>query len=152
MIASCNVYSFRDVSVPPEVKTVKIDFFENRARYINPQLATRLTDRFQQKVSQQTKLTRTNNDDAHYQISGYISGYDITTVGVSAQHSATNRLTVSVHIILRNTLNNKTEEYDVSRNFDFSALQSLQQAEAELLDDIVSNMSDEIFNRIFSNW
>jgi hypothetical protein len=57
-----------------------------------------------------------------------------------------------VHITVLNTLDNKTDEYDVSRNFDFAATLTLPQAESQLLDDIVRNMSDEIFNRIFSNW
>lgn len=150
--SSCRVYSFKDVSIDPRVKTVKIGFFENRARYVNPQVAPRLTDAVQQKITRQTKLTRTNSDDAHYQISGYISQYDPSTAAVSGKEAATNRLTVTVHLILRNTLDNKTDEYDVSRNFDFPARLSLQEAETQLLNDIIRNMSDEIFNRIFSNW
>ena len=152
LLTGCRLYSFRDVSIPPEVKTVKIGFFENRARYVNPQVSPRLTDAVQQKITRQTKLTRTNDDDAHYQINGYISQYDVSTTAVSAQQPATNRLTVGVHIIFRNTLDNKTEEYDVSRNFDFPASRTLPEAEAQLLDEIIRNMSDEIFNRIFSNW
>lgn len=150
--SSCSVYSFRDVSIPPEVKTVKIGFIENKARYINPQLSPQLTDRLLQKITGQTRLTRTNNDDAHYQINGYISEDNITTSGISAQQAATNRLTIGVHITFRNTLTAKTEEYDVSRNFDFSANLTRQQAESQLRDEILRNLSDEIFNRIFSNW
>lgn len=152
ILASCKVYSFKDVTIPPEVKTIKITPFLNQARYVNPQLTPRLTDAFQQKIVRQTRLTRTNADDAHYQVGGYISQYDVTTAAISGQQAATNRLTVGVHIIFRNTLDNKSEEYDVSRNFDFSSTLSLQQAESQLLDEIVRNMSDEIFNRIFSNW
>ena len=150
--SSCSVYSFRDVSIPPEVKTIKIGFIENKARYINPVLSPMLTDRLQQKITGQTRLTRTNNDDAHFQINGYISEDNITTSGISAQQAATNRLTISVHIIFRNTLTGKTEEYDVSRNFDFSANLTRQQAENGLRDEILRNLTDEIFNRIFSNW
>src|SRR4028119_697173 len=80
--SSCHVYSFKDVSIPPEVKTVKIGFIENKARYVNPQLSPRLTDRLQQKITGQTRLTRTNSDDAHYQIAGYISQDNITTAGI----------------------------------------------------------------------
>jgi len=151
-LSSCHVYSFKDVSIPPEVKTVKINFIENKARYVNPQLSPQLTQRLQQKIVNQTRLTRTNNDDAHYQISGYISQYDVTTAGISNQQAAINRLTVGVHIVFKNTLDNKTQEFDVSRNCDFSANLSLQQAEGSLNEQILSNMTDEIFNRIFSNW
>lgn len=149
---SCGVYSFKDVSIEPEVKTIKIGFLENRARYVNPQLSPRLTDKFQLKVVSQTRLTRTNDDDAHYQITGYISDYSVSTSGISNQQAATNRLTVAVHLTFRNTLKNKTEEFDVSRNFDFPARLTLEQAQGALTEEIVRNLSDEIFNRIFSNW
>ena len=152
LLSSCGVYSFKDVSIPPEVKTVKIGFLENKARYINPQLAPLLTDKLQQKITSQTRLTRTNNDDAHYQISGYISEDDITTAGISNQSAATNRLTIGVHITFRNTLTSKSEEFDISRNFDFNASLTRQQAETQLKEEILKNVTDEIFNRIFSSW
>lgn len=152
LFAACGIYSFKDATVPPDVKTIKIGFFENRARYVNPELSPRLTDRLQQKITNQTKLSRTNSDDAHYQVSGYISDYSVTTTAVGQQQATTNRLTVGVHVILRKTLENKTEEFDISRAFDFSANLSLQQAEGALLDEILRNLTDEIFNKIFSNW
>src|SRR6478672_11980907 len=74
-LSSCGIYTFKDVSIPPEVKTIKISYIENKARIVNPQLSPRLTDALQQKISNQTKLTRTTSDDAHYQISGAITNY-----------------------------------------------------------------------------
>lgn len=146
-------YSFKDVSIPPEVKTVRINYIENRAAYINPQLAPQLTDRLRQKVNNQTRLTLITGDDAHYDISGSITGYNVSTAGISQQSASTNRLTVTVHVIFKNRLDEKANfEADVSRNFDFNASLSLQAAEAQLSDDILKNMTDEIFNRIFSNW
>ncbi|MEN9599455.1 MAG: hypothetical protein RL596_1774 [Bacteroidota bacterium] len=151
---ACKVnYSLRDAVIPTDVKTVKIGFIENRARYVNPQLSPRLTDKLQVKITSQTKLTRTNSDDAHYVINGTITNYDPSqTVGVSAQQASTNRLTVTVHIILKKNLDNKVEEFDITRSFDFSANLTLQQAEGQLLDEVIRNITDEIFNRIFSNW
>jgi hypothetical protein len=151
-LTSCGVYSFKDVSIPPEVKTIKIGVIENRARYVDPQLSPRLTDRFRQKINGQTRLTSTNSDDAHYQVTGYISEDNITTAGISNQQAATNRLTIAVHITFRNTLTAKTQEFDISRNFDFSASLTRQQAETQLSEEILKNLTDEIFNRIFSNW
>jgi hypothetical protein len=46
----------------------------------------------------------------------------------------------------------KNFEADLTRNFPFDATLSLTQAEAGLNDQIISNLTDEIFNRIFSNW
>ncbi len=152
-LSGCGIYSFRDAVIPDNIKTVKIGFIENKARYVNPQLAPLLTDKLLQKIIGQTKLTRTNSDDAHYQIFATITNYDPTqTVGVSAQQATTNRLTVTVHVVLKKTLENKEQEFDVSRNFDFSANLTLNQAEGQLMDDIIRNITDDIFNQIFSNW
>jgi hypothetical protein len=153
LISGCGIYSFRDAVIPENVKTIKIGFVENKARYVNPQLAPLLTDKLMQKIMSQTKLTRTNNDDAHYQIFATITNYDPSqTVGVSAKQASTNRLTVTVHIVLKKTLDNKEQEFDVTRNFDFSANLTLNQAEGQLMEDILRNITDDIFNQIFSNW
>jgi hypothetical protein len=152
-LSACGIYSFRDAVIPENIKTVKIGFIENKARYVNPQLAPLLTDKLLQKIIGQTKLTRTNSDDAHYQIFATITNYDPSqTVGVSGQSAASNRLTVTVHVVLKKTLENKELEFDVSRNFDFSANLTLNQAEGQLMEDIVRNITDDIFNQIFSNW
>jgi len=156
-LSSCKVYSFKDVSIPKEVKTIRISYIENKARYIDPQLSPQLTDKLKQKINNQTSLTQVLSDDADYDVSGYVSTYDVTTSSVSNQQAAANRLTVSVHIIFKNKLNDQkigTPDFedDVSRNFDFSASLTINDAEAQLTSTIVSNMTDEIFNRIFSNW
>jgi hypothetical protein len=146
-------YSFKDVSIPPEVKTVRVQYIENRARIVNPQLSQRLTDKLRQKIINQTRLSQTNNDEAHYDVSGQITDYYVTTSGASGGQASTNRLNVTVHLIFKNRLDDKKSfETDLTRTFDFSANQSLTAAEAALTDQVVQNLTDEIFNRIFSNW
>ncbi len=156
-IVSCKVYSFKDVSIPPDVKTIRIGFIENRARYINTQLSRSLTDKLKQKINNQTRLTQVEGDDADYDVTGYVSDYAVSTSGISSQQASTNRLTVSVHLVFKNRLADKKIgtpdfEADVSRNFDYTASLTLTEAEAQLTPTIVSNMTDEMFNRIFSNW
>ena len=153
LLTSCGIHKFNDASIDPAVKTIKLGFIENRARYVNPQLSPKLNDKWQLKIAGQTKLTRVTSDDAHYVISGTITNYDASqTVGISNQQASTNRLTVTIHIVFRNTLSNKTEEFDVSRSFDFDANLTLTQAETRLLDEMVRSLTDDMFNRIFSNW
>ncbi len=150
---ACGVYSFANTSIPPDIKTVSVGFLGNKARYINPQLSPKLTDALVQKINSQTKLTRVENlEDGDYQISGYVSTYNVTTSGVSAQQASLNRLTVGVHINFYDKKNDKKQEFDVSRDFDFNASLSLTQAEPTLMDQIIKNETEEIFNKIFSNW
>jgi hypothetical protein len=146
-------YSFKDVSIPPEVKTVKVNYIENRARIVNPQLSQQLSDKLRQKIINQTRLSQTNSDEAHYDIGGYITDYYVTTSGISGQQAVSNRLNITIKLIFKNRLDEKKNfEADLSRNFDFDANLPLQQAEGQLTGLIVQNFTDEIFNRIFSNW
>lgn len=150
--ATCN-YTFKDVSIPPEVKTVSVNYIENRARYINPQLSPQLTDKLRQKITGQTRLTIINGDDAHYDIGGYITDFSVNTSGISGKEASSNNLNVTVHIIFKNRLDEKKNfETDVTRNFPFSATMSFTDAQNRLMDDILKNLSDDIFNKIFSNW
>jgi hypothetical protein len=152
-LTSCFRYSFKEGSIPKEVKTIRINYIENRARYVNPQLSPQLTDRLRQKINSQTGRTLIQGDNADYDISGTVTDYSFSTSGIASNQSSTNRLTVTVHIKLLNRLDDKKSlEADVSRTFDFSANLSVQQAEAQLGETIIKNLSDEIFNRIFSNW
>lgn len=151
--ATCK-YSTKDVApIPADVKTFRVNYFENKARYVNPQLSPAITEKLKQKIIGQTRLRQTNNDDAHYDISGYVSDYSESTTGISGQQASTNRLNVTFHLIFKNSLDNtKNFETDVSSNYDFSAQLTLPQAESQLQDEIVKNVTDAIFNKIFSNW
>lgn len=152
VLPACGVYTFKDVSIPPEIKTIKLHLLQNKARYVNPQLGPRLTNKLQDKIVGQTRLTRTDNEDADWVISGYISDYSVTTSGISGQQATTNRLTVGAHLVLKDNKFQKEEEFDVTKSFEFSANQTIQQAEAALGEEIIRGLSDEIFNRLFSNW
>jgi len=151
--ATCK-YSFKDTSpIPEEVKTFRVNYLENKAQYVNSQLSQQLTEKLKQKIINTTRLRQTNDDDAHYDIGGYVSQYYTSTVSIAANNASGNRLTVGFHLVFRNTLDEKKNfETDLVRTFDFPATQSLSEAESTLTTDIVRNIVDEIFNKIFSNW
>ncbi len=150
--SSCGVYRFKDTTIPDSVKTIKISYFENKARYVNPQLSPQLTDALTQKISNQTKLTRTTSEDANWQISGTITNYSVSFSAISGSQTTQNNLTVGVDIVFLDKLTGKTDNFQVSRDFPFSASLTLTQAEGSLQTQVVKNVSDEIFNHIFSNW
>lgn len=142
----------KDISIPPDVKTVKVNYIENKARYVNPLLSPRLTDKLRQKIVNQTRLSQTNNE-ADYEISGTITDYSVSTSGISNQQASSNNLNVTVSLVFKNRLDEKKNlQTSITRNFPFAASKSLQEAEAQLADQIINNLTDEIFNKIFSSW
>jgi Lipopolysaccharide-assembly len=145
-------YSMKDVSIEPEAKTVKVNYIENKARYVNPLLSPRLTEKLRQKIVNQTRLSQTNGE-ADYEIFGTITDYSVSTSGISNQQVASNNLNVTVSLTFKNKINEKKNfETSITRNFPFSSTLSLQQAEAQLAEQIINNLADEIFNKIFSSW
>lgn len=146
-------YKFKDVSIPPNLKTFKVNYIDNKARYINPQLSAQITDRLRQKITNQTRLSPAS-DNPHLEISGTITEYSVTTSGVSGtRESSTNRLNVGMSINIKNNLEpDKSIESTISRSIDFPATLTLTQAEARFSEEIIKNVVDEIFNKIFSNW
>lgn len=147
----CNIYKFNEATIPDSIKTVKLNFIENRARLVNPQLSPRLTDKFRQKILGQTRLSP-NQDNPDWEISAFITDYAYSTSAISGQQVAANRLTVSVHITLFDRRSDEVKDYDVSRSFEFKGNLSFQQAEAQLMEEMTRTLTDEMFNRLFSNW
>jgi hypothetical protein len=151
--ATCK-YGFKDTSpIPTEIKTFRVNPFENKAQYVNPQLASQLGEKLKQKIINTTRLRQTNNDDAHYDISGFVAQYYTSTTGVSGNNASQNRLNVVFHVVFKNAINEKKNfEADLMYNKDYPATQSLTQAEAELNTTMINNITDQIFNKIFSDW
>ena len=60
---------------------------------------------------------------------------------------------VTVHVLYVNKVKpSRNFEADVTRNYPFAASLSLPQAETQLAEQLINNLADEIFNRIFSDW
>jgi hypothetical protein len=159
MASGCSVYSFSGASIDPKAKTIKLDNFDNKAQFVNPSLAPQLLAAVEKKIVGQTRLSQTANDNADYEVGGYISSYGVSTSGISNQQAASSRLVATFHLVFHNHLDptGKTVapadfEDNVTSSVDFSAQTSFSQVEAQLLTQIVTNMSNDIFNRLFSSW
>jgi hypothetical protein len=154
LVQGCNIYKFNEATIPDSIHTIKVNFIENRAKYINPQLSPRLTERLKQKITGQTRLVQinNNNDNPDWEINAFVTDYSFSTSAITGQQVATNRLTVAVHITLNDHKADEAKDYDVSRSFEFKGNLSFQQAEAGLLDEMTRTLTDEIFNKLFSNW
>lgn len=152
LIASCGVYSFTGASI--QGKTINIHALENRAQNVVPTLTATLTDKIRSRILSQTGLAPQNNDNTDYDLSGSISMYQVTVSGVqNTQEASQNRLTISLIVNFKNRLDEKASFTQTFTRFaDFPATQTLQSAEARLIDDLGNQLADDIFNKAFVNW
>ena len=152
-MAACGIYKFNDTSIAPDVHTISVYTIENKAMKVNPMLSNTLTVALQDKYRKLTKLEMLE-DGGDLEVSGYISSYEVTPTAVTSEEvAAQNRLTVTVKITFKN---NKHPEEDFDTSFaafqDFDSTISLDAVEAQLVDEIVEILVEDIFNRTVANW
>lgn len=151
-LGGCGVYSFTGASI--EGKTINIHVLENRAQNINPALIPNLTGKIRNRILSQTGLASRNTDEADYDLKGVIKNYFYTVSGVTnTQQASQNRLTIEVEVTFKNRLNEKANFTQTFTRFaDFPASQTLQAVESQLIEDLGTQLADDIFNKAFVNW
>lgn len=151
-LSGCGVYSLSGASI--EGKTINIRTIENRARNIAPSLSPTLTNKIRSRILSQTGLAPLNTETADYDISGTITAYEVTVSGIeNTQQASQNRLTITIQIKFQNRIDPKANfDQGFTRFADFPASQTLQAAEGRLIEDIGTQLADDIFNKAFVNW
>lgn len=151
---SCKIsYSFTGAVPMVGVKTFSVEYIQNRARLINPNLSQQLTEAIQEKLLKQTSFDQIE-DGGDLEFSGQITGYDVKPMNIQeGDLAAQNRLTVSVKI---KYTNNKDHEQDWEKSFsayeDFGSEVSIDQAEGSIVPEIIEKLTDDIFNASIANW
>lgn len=151
---ACGLYSFTGASIPPEMKTVSVQFFENGAPLVVPYLSQQFTEALKERIRNQTKLSLIRTD-ANANFEGRITDYSIRPTAIQGNDRAgLLRLTISVNVKYTNTLKEDLGfEQTFSRSKEFSIQTRSQQAqEPELINDINAQLTEDIFNRAFANW
>lgn len=146
-------YSFTGASISPEVKTISIQYFQNRASLVQPGLSQTLTDALIDKCRAQTNLSFINGiGDVNFE--GEISDYNTRPLTVSADaQAATNRFTITVRVRFTNAVDpDLSYEQSFSRYEDYDSAFSLADVEDSLTRGIVELLVEDIFNRAFVNW
>jgi hypothetical protein len=150
-------YSFTGASISPNVKTVFIDLFNNRARVINPTLSSTFTEKMKDKFVSQTSLSL-QREQGDLEFSGDIIGYDVRPQSIQTTEqgrdiASMNRLTITVRV---NFTNNKDHEQDFKNNFsayyDWESTRALSEVENDAVNVITDQLVEDIFNKSVANW
>ncbi|MBO6223518.1 MAG: LptE family protein [Bacteroidales bacterium] len=154
-LCGCGIYTFSGTSLQPDIKTIFVANLENRAMQINPTLAANLTEALQDKYRRLTKLEMVY-DEADLEVTGYITGYEVTPTAVTADEVASrNRLTITVRIFYKN---NKypDEAFPGGRSFaayqDYDSTNSLDSVQDVLCQQIIETLVEDIFNATVAEW
>lgn len=153
LLTSCIVrYTFSGASTTG-LKTVSIQYFQNRASLVQPGLSQSLTEALIDKVRSQTNLQLISGfGDANFE--GEIMDYKTVTQTISGDaRAAVNRFSIAVKVKFTNSVfPENSYEMTFSRFEDYDSNLDLSQVEDELSVKIIEQLVEDIFNRAFVNW
>ena len=149
----CGVYTFSGADTG-NAETFQVNFFSNQASLVEPGIDRTFTLQLQDFIQNQTSLGLTNsNGDLIYE--GEIVEYYIAPMTATSQDTAAqNRLTITVNVRYTNTLDHEKDfEKRFSFYFDYPANQQLTgSTQQEAIDEIYSNITQNIFSESLTNW
>ena len=154
LVSACGIYSFTGTSIQPDVQTITINYFEYKALKVNPSLSNDLTEAVKDQFRKLTRLSQVDMD-GDLEISGEITGYDVRATAVTANEvAAQNRLTVTIKISFENKKypEDSFENKSFSAYEDYDSMQDLGSVEAQLCEEIVKKLVDDIFNATVAQW
>lgn len=152
--SACSVQmTMRGSSVPENVQTASVQLFQNRAPLINPLLSQTFTESMKDRITSESRLI-INDEMGDVDFSGEITGYDLRPMAIQANAvSAETRMTITVRVRFRNFKNPQQNwESSFSAFSDFESSQNITAIEEQLVRDIVDQLTENIFNRAFSDW
>ena len=146
-------YSFSGVNISPDIKTVTVEYFPNRAPVVQAQLSQQFTDALIDKIQSNTSLELVPGfGDVVF--SGEIRNYETRPIAITGSETAArNRLTILIKVVYTNNFDPDVSfESNFSRYEDYDSSQNLADVENELIELILENILEDIFNEAFVNW
>lgn len=155
MLAACQVsYKFNGASIDySKTKTIQIADFPIRSTYVWGPMAPMFNNELKDIFAKHTKLqqVRRNGD---LKIEGEITQYQQRNKSVSSEGtSAQVELSITVNVRFTNNANHAEDfERQFSSSQTYDSTQSLNSVQEELVEDMIEDIADQIFNATVANW
>ncbi len=150
-------YSFKGISIPPDIGTFYVDPFQNTTATGPADIGDRFSESLRDIILSSSRLTY-NETEPDIEFTGTVSGFNVTSVAPQEREggsfgSALNRLQISIQV---DYVNHKNEEDNWTQSFsffeDFDSNTDLSSVQEELISNIFRQLTEDVFNRSFTNW
>ncbi len=151
---ACSInYTLSGASIPENAKTFSVNYFPNQAAYVNPNLSQTFTEYAKQFFARQTRLELVERN-GDFLFEGEIVDYNVTPMAITGDATAAEtRLTIKINVRFYNRLDPEQDFEEVFSAYeDFEASQSIINVQDELVDLIIQQISENVFNKAFSDW
>ena len=157
LMTACSIsYKFNGSSIDyTKIKTISFETFPNRSiGFVWGPMESMFNTALQDIYLQQTRLQQVKRG-GDLQLSGEITNYDAYNKGVGADgYSTMAELRMTVRVTFVNTKNPQenfeAQQFTSSREYDAS--QQLASVQDELVNQMIKDIVDQIFNATVANW
>lgn len=155
VISGCTVsYKFNGASIDySRVKTISVQDFPIQASLVYAPLSQKFTEGLKDIFIRQTKLKMVRKE-GDLQLEGEIVGYDLTPMAAQDNgYASETKLTVTVNVrFVNNTKPEENFEQRFSASQNFLASSMLESVQDDLLEEIIKEITQSIFNKTVANW
>lgn len=155
VLAACTIsYKFTGTSIDyTKTKTISLDKFPIRANYVWSPMEAMFYNSLSDEFAQKTKLTvlKRNGD---LQLAGEIVEYSQTNKSIGADgYSAQVQLKMTVNVRFVNTVKHDEDfEKRFSATAEYESTQQLAAVQDKLVQEMIDDIVDQIFNATVANW
>lgn len=156
-LTACSIsYKFNGSSIDyTKVKSISFETFPNRSvGFVWGPMESMFNTALQDIYMQQTRLQQVGRN-GDLQLSGEITNYDAYNKGVGADGYSTMaelRMTVRVTFVNNSNPQENFESRQFSSSREYNASQQLASVQDELVNQMIKDIVDQIFNATVANW
>ena len=154
-VTACRMsYSFKGAtSLTDEYKTIDIRDFLIQTPNVYAPMGQVLNERIKDVYAQNTKLQRTNINP-NLELEGEVVRYDFAPQSVKQDaYASETRMTMAVKIRFKDNINpKKDKETTISAYRDFDSSRMLTEVQDQLIEELVKEIVDQIFNTTMMDW
>lgn len=155
MMTACSVsYKFNGASIDyTKTKTIQIADFPIRANYVWAPMGSMFNNQLRDQFASHTRLEQVKRN-GDLKLEGEITRYEQRNKSVSSEgFSAMTELTMTVNVRFTNNVNHGEDfEQQFSASQSYETTQSLNAVQEQLVELMVKDICDQIFNATVANW
>lgn len=155
LLTACTIsYKFTGTSIDyTKTKTISLDKFPIRANYVWSPMESMFYNTLSDAYAQKTKL-KVLKRDGDLQLAGEIVEYSQTNKSIGSEGFSTQvQLKVVVNVRFVNTKNHEKDfEQRFSATADYDSSKQLTAVQDELVQEIIEDIVDQIFNATVADW
>lgn len=155
LLTGCSVsYKFNGASIDyAKTKTIQIADFPIRASYVWAPMGPMFNNELKSQFTDHTRLKLVNRN-GDLKLEGEITRYDQRNKGVSSEgHSAMVELSMTVNARFTNNAKHSDDfEQQFTATTSYESTQSLSSVQDDLVEEMVKNICEQIFNQAVANW